>query len=523
MSLDKKSRDGSERQQRRNDSGSDSSLERKPVKSRRRRGSESDASDGSPVKRSVASKVERSGADRRERDRSSPDLMRSPDAGRAMRSPDAVRSDKRGSSVGGRSNSRSIASPRSAGGRRDLGNRSLSPPEKRNNSGRNTSFDSAGGVKYLDHRTKGNTRFQGGRGRGGERRPFGRSPDDRNFGRGDYGRLNDPGGRFNDPGPPPERNWQDPPLRGNRSFEREPDRYQIRDRPIRMRSQSPNDRGALDTRVLTYDREIDIGSQRSRSPESRRSRLSNRKSRSLSPSPEKSLSPEPQKQKKTKKAASKNQKALSEDRLSKSKQMVSGSDVELDRKTSKKAKLKEKKKKAASEADDTLESSFERSKKFLVSHSDEFDIPEPEETELLSPPPVKVKTKSKRQRDSSDSGSESPKKTKKSKEQIPDDEPVVKKIKKTKKDNKESKRDRLESLSPEKPKSLNSKKSKGKKANRKSFSKSPNVMDRSRSSDASLGRHHDLAQFESEPESGEITDSDEEGRQAMKSMISVVS
>lgn len=485
---------------------------------KRKRNFDSEASDTSPAKRSVVSKVQKSGSQRD---------ARSSDEGKSKR---GQRSGSRGSVPGRRLDREGMISPRDDS-RRDRRNRSLSPAIRHISPGRKQHSpelrnepEQDSGVLYIDHRKK------GGAGRG-HRRPGPRSPD-RNFGRGDYNRSFEQN-RFGR-SPPGDRIRREQPIRDwprgdardrGRGYDMGNDyddrRLDNRNRPQRGRSLSPpNQRDRVDNRgEERYDRNAERmqrPTQRSVSPESHMSR-------SLSVSPERMQQHLEEELGKKRKAVGQKRKVTpSESKNSKGRGKISDDDQdERKSQTTKKSKSKDKKKaKDASDADDSLESSFERSKKFLVSHSDDFEIPEPEHTEILSPP--STKQKSKRQRETSESESESPQKSKRSKENNTNTEsvPAGRRAKKSKKGKGLKQRG---SLSPH---SAGGQKSKGKRTSRRSYSRSPSTMERSdrersQSSERSFGRHHDMAQFESEPESGEITDSEEEGKQAMKSQINV--
>lgn len=418
---------------------------------------------------------------------------------------------------------RSNRSPR---GKSDRGYRSSSPD-------RQPTSPVGTGVKYLDHRTRtaASRPYQRGGGRN-DRRPNLGSPD-RNFGGSDFSRpiYQQRAPRYSSP--PRDPIWDDRNRPRGDSRNRGVDidngyddrRAESRKRSRGGRSLSPLGLKGASREARRDDEYLQSStlSQRSRSPDRGRSRRSDRRSRSASVSPaRREPSPVPEKSKKKSKKMNSNRKeAPLEERPLKSREKFVDSDKETETKLDSKGKRKGKKKtKDSNDMEDSLESSFERSKKYLGSHPDEFDIPEPEKTEVLSPPPAKKKSKSKRAMETSDSETDSPRKVKKSKESDRNEpmEPVAKKSKKSKKDM--SGVDQ-QLLSPEKSSSVSPRKSKSKKTSRKSYSRSPGGMDRSRSSEASLGRHHDMAQFESEPESGEITDSEEEGRQGVKSLVNV--
>lgn len=178
---------------------------------------------------------------------------------------------------------------------------------------------------------------------------------------------------------------------------------------------------------------------------------------------------------------------------------------DVDRTSDISKKSKSKKKKKTNEKDDSLERSFERSKQLLEesAHSNDFDIPEPEKSsQELTPLKVQKKSKMKRQRQYSESEQDVlPKKTKKSKGSLELHRMSDKKLQKKSK------------------KSLSHSRSRSPSPSERSSDKI-----RSRSAERSFGAGHDMAQFESEPESGEITDSEEDSeqaKQALKSLINV--
>ncbi|XP_053386760.1 pre-mRNA-splicing factor CWC22 homolog [Mercenaria mercenaria] len=345
--------------------------------------------------------------------------------------------------------------------------------------------------------------------------------------------------------------WRDQPVRGrfednrgqgyrnvqqSRSFDRQ-DRGQDRNKQNRGRSRSPvRNRTRNDSDVSFEKRTI--------SPEELRSNKGQRRQKSVSParsnrdlragvsvSPvrsnrgQRSISPERservnkqgkalEKKKNTPVNSPLKSKARSGNKAKKVKEnqsverSVIDSDEEIEKSSQTSKKSKKKKKKEIAK-DDSLERSFERSKQLLEesSHSKDFDIPEPDDSvQELSPLKGRKKLKSKRQREYSESEQEiMSKKSKKAKNVVDSGKNVNKKAQKKSKKRVSTSRspspdersyDRLRSRSSDK--------------------------NRSRSSERSFGRNHDMAQFESEPESGEITDSEEEAEQARQSMKSLI-
>ncbi|KAH3752088.1 hypothetical protein DPMN_186698, partial [Dreissena polymorpha] len=198
----------------------------------------------------------------------------------------------------------------------------------------------------------------------------------------------------------------------------------------------------------------------------------------------------------------------------------SDSDGGVDRKSNTSQKSKDKKKSQQSDKDDSLENSFERSKKFLGSHSSDFDIPEPENVEFVSPSELNnKKPSSKRQRLDTSSDTEILKQRKDKNDSLEESRKTSRK--------KKQKKDKLDSTNS----SFNDTSSSPSPKKTKKAEKSPSARERSgrsevntwRFSDRSVGRKHDMAQFESEPESGELTDSEDEiakGPKAVRSFVS---
>ena len=187
------------------------------------------------------------------------------------------------------------------------------------------------------------------------------------------------------------------------------------------------------------------------------------------------------------------------------------------------------------EKSESLERSFERSKQSLIIPDDEGET-QSKTTTNSKKEGKKGSKKNTSKRLRSTSGS--PQRGKKSKEIDGTDSVQEKKGKKKGKKEKSTKAESgaSRSRSPSAD-SLTLKRSSKKRKNstkptkislsRRSHSRSNSPLerssdlDRSRSLDKSFGRRHDMTKFESEPESGEITDSDEEGKNALRSQINV--
>ncbi|KAL4217272.1 pre-mRNA-splicing factor cwc22 [Mactra antiquata] len=470
-------------------------------------------SDGSPTKRSVVSKVERAGASGRVRDRSR-----------------SGRRDPNDSSSGNQQSNRRDESPPRNPKRderfrdisRDRGQRrgSISPVghESEYSSERVDFRNDNDARMYAQDRNSGRNNYGGGRGR----RQMSPNRDQRSFG-GRGGGRREQFQRDEYHGKNRGQNYGNNPR--SRSFDRQNEEFgnmnrsrdrgmSDRDSNVRRRSRSPGDRRVRNDSDVSFDKSATspepmtsgrgqkhlqkaVREHQTSSPSRSRSPKSDRGRRSVSPRQLRNIqenrttsfnkkkkgsgSISPYKSKHSFEKEQRNEEPW-EKRIS----MERDSDNIEERMPEVTKKPKGKKKKKNMDKDESVERSFERSK-ILLESSNDFD-----ENDDMNDPISSMKSmkRSKRHREISESDEVDAKVLKKSKDT--DSKRIKKKAKIS------------QSRSP-------------------SPVRRPRGRHGSRSLERSFGRNHDMAKFESEPESGEITDSEEDGslqgKQSVKSLI----